>query len=247
MSTILIVRDNIIRSGDRVLLEHQAIIGITRSVLANYSQEIGGMSMSEHRMLVPAHLDILPLLAIAADDYTELIEPEPEKINKPSPFILYRDELNEQQMNDGLIQNFLQPRWFGFDSLRNNLQDSVYEYRPDVCVLLSISQETIENLKRLDYRFKHLITFFSLQSARDQKYDSGDIADRVTVADQQFESAVINSIRKLDLPLNNSESFGFWSSMYGKEERLPDIEPFVAFGAAFEMAVFLGNQSIETL
>jgi hypothetical protein len=243
MSNILIVRDNTIKTGDEALLEHQAIIGITRSILANYSRETSGMSVSEHKILVPAHLDILPLLALVADDYTELVEPEPEKVNKTAPFILYWDELSEPANNDYSTRSFLHPRWFGFYSERSTLQTKVYQHQPNVCVLLGGTRETIEKLRGLDYTFKHLIAFSSLRSLNEEdEFNLSNTAKRIIIADDQFEATITSSMRKLNLRSDNFQRFGYWSNMYGPEESLPDLEPFVAFGVAFEMAMFLEDR-----
>lgn len=243
MSNILLVRDNLAKSSNTTLLEHQAILGITRSILANYSRDGNGMHLSEHKVLVPAHLDILPLLTLVADDYTELVEPEPERVTQISPFIPYSDELSEPPTNQILAEQFLQPRWFASNRERNNLEDTVYIYHPSICVLLGNTRETIERLIRLNYQFAHLITFNSLMVSNEELYRLNNNARRITIADQQFRDTVVNSMRNLNMPSDDYERIGFWSDMYNREERQPDLEPFVAYGAAFEMAMFLNDQS----
>jgi hypothetical protein len=64
-----------------------------------------------------------------------------------------------------------------------------------------------------------------------------DMGRRVTIADRQFQTAIAEMGQ--DFPVDRSNQFGYWENMFLKGEELPNLEPFVAFGPAFEMAMFM--------
>ena len=61
MSDILVIFDKHRKSQETNLMMQQAIVAVTRSILANRNTNQHGMTMSHHRIIVPINLDILPL------------------------------------------------------------------------------------------------------------------------------------------------------------------------------------------
>lgn len=235
MPDVLFLRDKG-KKANTLLLEQQAIIAITRSLCSQYFKEGEGMVLSEYRMFFPAHLDILPLIAQVADDFTEMVEPESEKIFRESPFILYWDDRPEGT-ND-LIEQFLNPRWFGLEIERMSLEDVLYRHKPEVCVMLGDGKESIEQIRKMDYQFRTMIGFSSLIEEGVLELQYRNLADRLMMADEQFEKRVEGYMKEMDISIRDRRGTGYWSEMYSEEEKMPDLEPFVAFGAAFEMAMF---------
>ncbi|HQX53227.1 MAG TPA: hypothetical protein PLR25_25125 [Planctomycetaceae bacterium] len=242
MSTILICRDEHRKPSVEALLEQQAILAITRAVLARPSEN--RMHLSEHKLLVPAHLDILPLLALAANDYAQFVEPEADHLRERSPMMLYHDDSAAESLESHeMTRRFMHPRWFN-DQGPVRFHKLIFDHRPDVCVVLGQVSSIMEKMGDIDYRFPSCVCFSTLMHDHaDQRDMLGRIARRVTMADEFMAEHLQTAARRMDIQGDPMHK-GMWSQMYvdenGKraEHSLPRLEPFVAFGTAIEMALF---------
>lgn len=223
---ILLLMERSVKDGQLVLLQHQAILSIARAILA--SPEGKGMVMSEHKVLVPAYPDVLALLAVVANDYSEQIEPENERVFLPAPFVLYRGETKDI---DSDIDQFSFPRWFDAEFAESDLNKIIYNFKPEVCLM--VGAPDLKFFRSLDFRFKRMIGFSSLMRGREAKefYSLGEM----TMADDMLQ-------REMDREVKNQEggtSRSFWESLFADNEDEPELEPYVAFGSAIEMAMFM--------
>ncbi len=246
MSYILLYREKERKpklESQRALMEHQAITAVTRSILASLSSE--GMKRSEHRLIAPAHIDLLPLFALIADDYTEFIEPESERPVVSAPIVLYQDlETYKTEDDDQVIRQFLHPRWFDMTEGLLSLQKVIYRYRPEVCVYFGENDFRFSALAEIDYRFRQVIGF-SLLMPEGAQDNFATIGEEIIMADQRLDREISRGMRMLEMPYERSEEASYWYSLYRDDEQRPQLEPFVAFGAAFEM-VMPGSSGLRT-
>ena len=182
------------------------------------------------------------LLVSVANDFTEFVEPEQEKEMRQAPFLAYWDDRYEDEKNLSIIQQFLNPRWFQPSGERVTLRDVLRNNNPKIAVVVGGSYEAVDQLSNQDIHFDHLIAYNQLMDQESQS-SLKRIAQRVTMADDNFEDTIRRSMRNLGMPNTSIENLGYWSNMYGKEEKRPELEPFIAFGAAFEMAMFIRDSN----
>src|ERR1043166_1090625 len=105
------------------LLQHQATIAVARAILSDAEAEVP--ALSRHLLLVPADLDLLPLLAIVARDFASFAEPEGQERPR-APFLVYDDERWEDD-TEGLeeMRHLLHAAWF--QRLRLPLANAVWD------------------------------------------------------------------------------------------------------------------------
>ncbi|MEI6947335.1 hypothetical protein V9K67_09100 [Paraflavisolibacter sp. H34] len=248
MSNFLLVREKIREPGDLALLEHQAIAAIARTILAAPDNE--GTKLSEHRLLAPAHPDILTILALAADDFSLLIEPESYQPSWRPPISLYWDGSIEDEETANLIEQFLHPRWFNiggshpqenrstFLKGKPNLIDIVSEFKPEVCILTGDASGVIDKLMNLNSIFQLVVGFSLFLRDTEDKLRNMQIGETITMADQVFDEAIRYAMKSMNISAFRPEQGGFWFSLYQNGERRPELEPFIAFGAALETVIF---------
>ena len=83
----------------RPLLQHQAIVAVARAVLTHGTSV--EPELSNDALFAPLNLDILPLLALVASDFSDFAEPE--ATTRPcTPIRLYRDSSFDAGDVDGL-------------------------------------------------------------------------------------------------------------------------------------------------
>lgn len=214
------------------LLEQQAIFGITRALLAEPTD--GGMRKSQHKLLVPKHLDILPLLALVAEDFAEMIEPESEESRPRTPFMLYADEQGES-VGEESMSPFLHPRWFEHPHETPRLHEVLRRYRPNICISTGDPMALVSAAREAGYRFP-LVVGFSILSGNDLEM-LRRAGEQVMTPDIMLEKAVDAAAREMEIPQNHPARTGLWHSLFAEDERPRELEPFVAFGTAFEMAL----------
>ncbi len=227
------------RPGIEALYQHQAILSVARSWLTRKSEE--GMVASGSRMIVPCDLDILPLLALVANDYSEIASfregSGPEA--PPGPIMVYQDEGVEEQ-SERLVATFLQPRWFDTRQRFVRLPTLIKQLRPSTCVLIGDATNQLLAATSDGYRFERVIGFaaFERQERLRTFFSSSDEDRGVIMADSVY-SARLESNQREERRSNDYRSF--WDMTNSRE--LPDrrLEQFVPWGPAFEMNAFTGR------
>lgn len=235
MSSVLILRERSFKPSESALLEHQAIYNITRSIVTSFSTE--GPTISEHKIILPAHLDILPLIALVANDYTEIVEPEPQRIPREVPFILYDAQGLKEDEYGSIMTVLLRCNSFITKYLETDLSSLIYDLKPETCIIIGEGTQKLNSLMNLNYSFQHIVVFsvFSPDLAF-TKYSS--VAKYFTVADETFTTLLREGARKVDIMYENIDQFSQWSRSYANGESKPDLEPLIHFGAATEIALF---------
>jgi hypothetical protein len=227
MTTVLVLYEKAVDPRPWVpLLQHEALLAASRAILSHDRSE--EPARSEHVLLVPANLDILPLLATAARDFATFAEPEGRE-RPTAPIVLYEDGTLEEMPEDmDEMQLLFHPAWF--ERPRLGLQDTVAQRRPEVCVVLGDLRRTIiqrgevlRNVGRIVY-FEHLTTS-GLEGV------PANLRERLIAADRRLQDRVERGRSEGEHP-----SQSLWESMRLEGEEL-DLEPFVAFGAAIEMTI----------
>jgi hypothetical protein len=208
------------------LLQQQALLAASRAILSD--DRSAEPARSQHVLLVPANLDLLPLLTIAARDFATFAEPEaPER--PVAPIVLYEDGSLED-MPDGMdeMELLFHPAWF--QRPRSSLAETVTEHRPRVCVVLGdvrsiIVQrgELLRNVERIVY-FEHLARS-GLEGVPER------LRGRLIAADGHLQGLIERARSEGEHPSPST-----WDSMLREGEEF-DLEPFVAFGPAIEMAM----------
>jgi hypothetical protein len=108
-------------------------------------------------LFVPANLDILPLLAIAARDFASFAEPE--GLERPrAPFLVYDDEGWDGD-SEGMeeMQHLLHPAWF--QRLGMSLPQAVSQFRPENCIIMGDPRQIARRLTPLPEPFSRVVHF----------------------------------------------------------------------------------------
>ena len=229
MTTFLLMYERLSSAERRwqPLLQQQAIMAVARAVLSRDRSE--ETALSDHLLIAPANLDILPLLAMAARDYAAFAEPEsPERPR--APISLYEDD---SMTGDHApeMEHLFHPAWFR--RLGVSLEQAVTEFKPEVGILAAPPSHMRDRLVGLRHRFGRLLYLQSLSLGLDAVAD--DRLGPFIAIDENLErhirAAEEQMARDGILPKST------WEAMFADEER-PDLEPFTAFGPAFELAIF---------
>ncbi len=234
MDTLVILRQRPTQPGIEALYQHQAILSVARSWLTRRSEE--GMVASGSKMIVPCDLDILPLLALVANDYQEIaVSPENSSPEMTSgPIIVYQNgEVMEQ--SETLMAKFLQPRWFDAQQRFKGLPDLIKHLKPSTCVLIGDATSRLRELELNGYRFERTIGFTAFERQEGaQEFFGFEGEQRLIMADRAFSA-------RLEENLDGERTFSayrsFWDMANSEESQRPQIEPFVPWGPAFEMNI----------
>jgi hypothetical protein len=211
------------------LLQQQAVLAATRAVVTNDRSE--QPTLSDNLLLAPCNLDILPLLAIAARDYSTFAEPESRESPRPA-ITLYHDGTWETPADDDM-QRLLHPAWFVPPTM--NLKQAARHYRPQVCISMVGAHRTRQLTSDLEHRFERVLYLQHLST--EPSTIGGEPSDFVA-ADEMLRQQIEASAPA------GGETRGMWDSLLAESEA-PDLEPFVAFGPAIEMGIW-GNGTGET-
>jgi hypothetical protein len=207
------------------LLQHQATIAVARAVLSDERSEVP--ALAPHLLLVPANLDILPLLAIAARDFASFAEPEGGERPR-APFLVYEDERWEGD-SEGMeeMQHLLHPAWFW--RLGMSLPQAVSQFRPENCFMVGDPRQIARRLAELP-PFRRVIHFRHLSV--EGGVAPGRLPGEAVAADDLLAARIDAMGHELD---RGQERESMWQRLL-REGDSPDLEPFVAFGPAIEMA-----------
>lgn len=109
------------------MLQHQAIVAVTRAILTHGTSD--APELSDHLLFAPLNLDILPLLATAASDFADFVEPKAGERPR-TPIQLY-DDGSWTDDPDGAdeLRHLLHPSWF--KRLGLNLAGTIAEHHPE--------------------------------------------------------------------------------------------------------------------
>jgi hypothetical protein len=217
----------------RPLLQQQAVLAAARAVLTHDRSE--EPALSEHRLLAPCNLDILPLLAITARDYASFGEPEGTERHRP-PITLYHDDTwpAETLEADDEMRKLLHPAWFDPPTL--DLRSTILEFRPKVCITVADQERTRASILGIDHRFERVVYLEQLSTEQDAV--RGESPPEFVAADAMLRQRIEATARE------GVVSRGMWESMLAEGEA-PDLEPFVAFGPAIEMAIWADGDERE--
>jgi hypothetical protein len=208
------------------LLQHQALLAVSRAILADERSE--APALSAHELFVPRNLDVLPLLALIARDFASFAEPEGDDRGR-TPLLLYEDgsgDLDSEDMAE--MQHLLHPAWF--HDLNLTLADVMKRRQPQVCVIIGDPIQAARRLIQFRDQFRIVVQFEQLTTG-----DAADLAlffPRVVAADRILQQAM--DARRGEREREPTRSV--WSTMFREDEAV-ELEPFVAFGPALEMAV----------
>ena len=241
MANILLLRESLRNSPEQFLLEHQATIAITRSVLgarireqgteSRMAGDVGTMKLSEHKLFVPAHLDLMPLLALVMDDYLEFQQPESGESVREMPIVLYRTPSEFTQEEEEMIAAYSASGWFANPGKDIILGDLLQRYNIDATVVIGSPGPNARSLA-LKSQSRRMIGFSALLEAGDRQP-----LENMQLADLLFDRQMRDNLEKFNLSASSTERLGFWAGQYG-EESLPQLERFVPFGPAFEMLMW---------
>ena len=233
MKNTLLIRNPDTLKGHQIYLEKQAILAIVRSFLAGNNQKrIGDV----HSLLVPAHLDILPLMALVAEDFAEFVEPEPDKEPKPMPLIIYYDQFSRPGKNKALYDKFLHGRWFSLIG-QISLREIHSQYRPDTCIHLGRSTEYLREIFNGEYSFRNVVGFSAFMGEENINQDRESF--QLSMADNIFRRDILRTLDQLKMSEEEMDQLRGWISLpdnLNQEERL---EPFIPFGLSTERVMFL--------
>jgi hypothetical protein len=228
VANILLVYDVIERESSSWihLLQQQAIYDSARAVLASHGDR--GPQLSEHTLIAPAHVDVLPILAITARDYAEFTEPEGERRPSRIPITLYADpSWNFAGTSRLLMATLLHPSWF---EVPVSLREIVQRYAPEICIAAGDPTSIAKRLWDLDHRFRQALIFESLMRDGDEM---PEMPGRLVRVERVIKDRAEQHISKLgDQAARND----VWNSMIRHRE-LIDLEPFFPFGLAIELAI----------
>lgn len=206
------------------LLQQQAVVAAARALLAGQEGEEAGWS--GHHLLAPRHMDILPLLALAAQDFARFAEPEGLE-RATAPIVLYDDQ---PWPPDGIpaedATHLVHPAWF--TPMDQGLFGAVRAVRPAICVSVVSAARTHDVLERLGWSFERGVYFEALSAGEERR---PELPSRFVAADA-----------RLDGLARGSPVQGMWAAMLG-EGVLPELEPFAAFGPAVEMAIWPDDEA----
>ena len=211
------------RSGSwMVLLQQQAVAAAVRAVLADQQEQTP--AWSGNLLLAPCDIEILPLLALAAHDFASFAEPEARE-RPQAPIILYNEGSWPPEVagDPEEMRHLLHPAWFVVQDLA--LNEAVLALKPRTCISVMSARRTRNRLAEISWTFERVVYFETLSVDGDER--PSDLPASFSAADRQLAGRISRSAR---VP-------GIWESMLGEGES-PDLEPFIAFGAAVEMAIW---------
>jgi hypothetical protein len=218
------------------LLQQQAVYETARAVLAAHGEP--GPELSKHILFAPAHMSVLPILAIAARDFAEFSEPEGTNRPLRIPVRLYTDPSwppepafpLESALLPSMIARLQHPAWF---QPPVPLLEVVHQNRPEVCVAAGDPAAIGRQLQGYDHRFQQIIIFESL-------IPEGGTVPELPGPMFRLERRINDEVEKhmsgIDDPIARG---GVWRSMLAGDESF-DLEPFQPFGLGIEMALRRG-------
>jgi hypothetical protein len=211
------------------LLQHQATIAVARAILSDAQSEVP--ALSRHVLLVPAELDILPLLAIVARDFASFAEPEGEERSR-APFLVYDDQ-RWQGDAEGMeeMQYLLHPAWFR--RLGLSLSEAVSEFRPENCIVMGDPGQIARRLADLPRGFQRIVHFEHL--AVEGGVERLRLPGEAVAADRLLDDRIRSIGREIE---RGPASTSMWQTLLSEGDA-PDLEPFVAFGPATEMSLLI--------
>jgi hypothetical protein len=203
-------------------LQQQAVLAAARAVLTH------DRPVLEHLLLAPRNLDILPLLAVIARDYARFAEPpggQPPRV----PIALYDDGTWPDEVSEisAEMRQLLNPAWF-FDPPTVDRDTAIMNFKPQICISVA-SPERARVDARIGHRFERVVYLAQLSSEGHPL--RGEVPPEFVAADASFRDRIDAARAGWDSMLTEGESF--------------DLEPFVAFGPAIELAIWGGRDERE--
>jgi len=224
MTAFLLLYEKIwpVARGDwRPLLQQQAILAASRVVLAG--EKAGEALLSAHRFLAPANTDILPLLAVVAQEYAKPAEPE-GKERPRAPISLYRDTAADEPR--GEMRSLLHPAWFEPPMA---LAEAVGRFKPEICFVAGSLRRAAGQLLEYGRNLRRIVYLECLSGPDDMVKD--ERLPPMVAADAALSQRIGG--RALDLDRSGMRK---WDAAFPEDVPL-SLERFVAFGPAFEMTL----------
>jgi hypothetical protein len=214
------------------LLQRRVAYETARAVLAAHGEK--GPELSEHTLLAPAHLDILPILAIVARDYAEFAEPEGMKRQRRAPIRLYESPRWAQAFGEvdeatsEMMQTLQHPAWFESPI---PLGRALQSWPADICVAACDPDSLRRLLAETDRRFARIVIIESL-NVREDKFADTDLPGEVVRLERRIGAEMTRHRERLETPQARE---GMWRFMM--REQSFDLEPAVPFGLGIEMVI----------
>ena len=215
------------------LLQHEALFAVSRAILSHDRSE--EPARSGHVLLAPANLDILPLLAIAARDFAAFVEPEGRE-RPTAPIVLYEDGSLEETSEDmDEMRALFHPAWFLRSGL--GLREAMAHHAPEVCIVLGDLRQAIAERGELMRDVRRIVYFEHLLTSELARVPA-NLRERLVAPDRLLQDRIEGGRVEGGRPSRST-----WDTLRLEGEGF-DLEPFVAFGPAIEMAI-LGGDDIE--
>ena len=213
------------RGSWQPLLQHQAIVAVARAILTHGSSI--EPELSGDTLFAPLNLEILPLLALVASDFADFAEPEGRERPRP-PIRLYDDgSWKDDPEGADELRHLLHQSWF--ERLNLDFAGTIDKYRPENCVILGDPGQVAARYGRLHESFNRIIHFNHLASGSPDP--RARLPGQPIAADGLFE----DTIERAKIDGEAAPPVSAWDAAL-REATKPELEPFVAFGPALEMA-----------
>jgi hypothetical protein len=127
-----------------------------------------------------------------------------------------------------MMDRLLHPAWFDAPV---PLPEIVERYRPEVCVIAGDPNSIARQLRGLDHQFVQILIFESLMP---RTTEMPRLPGEIVRAERLISELVEKHSSRMEDPIRRS---GVWQSMLNRDEFLPDLERFLPFGLAIEIAI----------